>query len=54
METQYYIYDENGMYLSTNMYVEQPTNSVDFFPTIELEYAKVDLVNNVWVDIREL
>lgn len=54
MEKQYYLYDENDMYLGTNFYQEQPKNSVDFYPTIELEFAKVDLVNNIWIDIREI
>jgi hypothetical protein len=54
MEKQYYLYDENLMYLSTNFYIEKPNNGVDFYPTIELEFAKVDLENNVWIDIREI
>lgn len=52
MEKQYYLFDENGMYVSTNFYKKQPNNSVDFYPTIELEFAKVDLENNTWIDIR--
>lgn len=52
MEKQYYLYDENLMYVGTNIYKKQPKNSVDFYPTIELEFAKVDLENNVWIDIR--
>lgn len=53
MEKQYYIYDENFMFLKTNMYREQPENSVDFYPTVEVEFAKVDLINNVWIDTRD-
>lgn len=52
MEKQYYLFDENGMYVSTNFYAEQPNNSVDFYPTIALEFAKVDLQNKTWIDIR--
>jgi len=40
------------MYVSTNFYTEQPENSVDFYPTQETEFAKIDLVNNTWIDIR--
>lgn len=52
MEKQYYLFDKKGMYVSTNFYTEKPNNSVDFYPTIELEFAKVDLINNTWIDIR--
>ena len=52
MEKQYYLYDENLMYISTNIFSDKPQNSVDFYPTIELEFAKVDLDKQIWIDIR--
>ena len=55
MEKQYYIYNPTTLvFESTNYYLEQPKNSVDFAPQVRTEFAKVDLKNKTWIDTNPI
>jgi len=46
---QYYLYNaETLLFESTNFYEIQPNNSVDFPPTVNVKFAKVNLEKSEW------
>ena len=51
MDKQYYLYDENFRYVSTNFYKEQPKNSTDVVIDVDNpeENAIFDVKLNKWI-----
>lgn len=47
---QYYLFDQNNNYISTNYYKNQPNNSTDIAPTVATEYAWWN--GSIWIDSR--